>query len=130
MDIVTDTSVLLAVVLNEPEKRSIIESTEGLDLIGPSVIPWEVGNAFSAMFRRNKISLRDALKAYKAFLDIPIRYVGVDIEEALQVASGLGIYAYDAYFLVCGKTAKAPLVSLDRALVSKAEEYGLRILEV
>ncbi len=130
MDIVTDTSILLAVVLNEPEKRAIIESTAGLDLIGPPVIPWEVGNAFTAMFRRNKISLRDALKAYKAFQEIPIRYVGVDIEEALQVASDLGIYAYDAYFLVCGNIAKAPLVSLDRALASKAKEYGLRILEV
>ena len=96
MDIVTDTSILLAVVLNEPEKRAIIESTAGLDLIGPPVIPWEVGNAFSAMFRRNKISLRDALKAYRAFQEIPIRYVGVDIEEALEVARDLGIYAYDA----------------------------------
>ncbi len=45
-------------------------------------------------------------------------------------ARDLGIYAYDAYFLVCGNIAKAPLVSLDRALVSKAKEYGLRILEV
>jgi hypothetical protein len=49
MDIVIDTSALLAVIVAEPERNRIVESTSGHTLIGPGSIPWEIGNAFSAM---------------------------------------------------------------------------------
>jgi predicted nucleic acid-binding protein len=50
MDIVIDTSALIAVIVAEPERDKIIELTTGNTLIGPGSIPWEIGNAFSAMF--------------------------------------------------------------------------------
>jgi predicted nucleic acid-binding protein len=59
MDIVIDTSALIAVIVAEPERNKIIEITKGNTLIGPGSIPWEIGNAFSAMFKRNRISLND-----------------------------------------------------------------------
>jgi uncharacterized protein with PIN domain len=42
MDIVIDTSALVAVILAEPERETIIEATMGNTLIGPGSIPWEV----------------------------------------------------------------------------------------
>jgi predicted nucleic acid-binding protein len=46
MDIVIDTSALIAVNVGEPERSLIIQITEGNTLIGPGSIPWEIGNAF------------------------------------------------------------------------------------
>ncbi len=52
MDIVIDTSALIAVIVGKPEREDIIELTKKNSLIGPGSIPWEIGNAFSAMFKQ------------------------------------------------------------------------------
>lgn len=52
MDIVIDTSALVAVIVAEPERNKLIEITKGNTLIGPGSIPWEIGNAFTAMFKK------------------------------------------------------------------------------
>ncbi len=44
MDIVIDTSALIAVIVGEPERNRIVELTTGNTLIGPGSIPWEIGN--------------------------------------------------------------------------------------
>ena len=64
MDIVIDTSAIIAVMLNEPEKKKIIQITAGNTLVGPESIRWEIGNAFSAMFKQRRISLRLAQKRW------------------------------------------------------------------
>ncbi len=130
MDIVTDTSVLLAVVLNEPERQRIIGKTKGAQLFGPAVIPWEVGNAFTAMLKRKRMELAEAKAAYDAFEKIPLRYVHVDIGRALEIAKKVDCYAYDAYFLQCAMDIGAPVMSLDRAFVVQAQDLGLGVLEV
>ena len=60
MDIVIDTSALIAVIVGEPERDKIIEITSGNTLIGPGSIPWEIGNAFSSMFKQKRLSLEEA----------------------------------------------------------------------
>jgi hypothetical protein len=54
MDIVIDTSALLAVIIAEPERERIIKLTSGHTLIGPGSIPWEIGNAVSGWLRLRK----------------------------------------------------------------------------
>ncbi len=56
MEIVIDTSVFLAVALNEPEKAGLIKLTEGAELVAPQVMPYEAANALSAMVRRQRIT--------------------------------------------------------------------------
>jgi hypothetical protein len=56
MDIVVDTSALIAVIANEPEKPTLVELTSGADLIAPGSVHFEIGNAFSAMLRRRRIT--------------------------------------------------------------------------
>lgn len=58
--IVIDTSALIAVIVDEPERNKIIELTTGNKLIGPGSIPWEIGNAFSAMFKQKRMKLDEA----------------------------------------------------------------------
>jgi predicted nucleic acid-binding protein len=130
MDIVADTSILIAILLNEPCKADIVMATTECSLIGPSVIPWEIGNAFSAMFKRGRIDLSVACAAMSAFEGIPIRYVDVDFHRSLRLAHDLRIYAYDAYFLDCAERHHAPLLSLDTTLVGVARKIGIDVKEI
>ena len=129
MDIVIDASAIIAVIANEPERDALIELTAGADLIAPPSIPWEIGNAFSAMLKRRRISLEQAVRAMEIYRTIPIRLVEVELEEALRFADRLNVYAYDAYLLRCAERYRAPLLSLDRGLLAAAAGLGLAILE-
>ncbi|MCJ8503049.1 type II toxin-antitoxin system VapC family toxin [Desulfatitalea alkaliphila] len=130
MDIVIDTSALIAVLVDEPERIKIIEITTGNSLIGPGSIPWEVGNAFSAMFKQNRLTLNEAQKGMEIFQTIPIRYVEPDFANVLQLSKSINIYAYDAYFLDCAGRYRSPLLTLDRKMIAAAQSMKVEILEV
>lgn len=130
MDIVIDTSALLAVIVGEPERDRIVELTSGHALIGPGAIPWEVGNAFSAMLKQRRVTLAEAQEGMRIFHTIPLRFVKVDMVRALSLAHDAGLYAYDAYFLDCAVRHAAPLLTLDHGLTKAAKEIGLRLMEV
>ncbi|PZD72223.1 hypothetical protein C1752_03809 [Acaryochloris thomasi RCC1774] len=55
MNIVADTNIFLAVTLEEESKDRIIEVTEGCSLYAPEILPYEIGNALSAMVKRHQI---------------------------------------------------------------------------
>lgn len=128
--VVLDTSALIAVLLEESQKARLIDLTRGAQLIAPASVHWEVGNAFSAMFKKHAISLRSAVSAIRIYERIPIRWVGIDLRKALDVSHRLGIYAYDAYVLVCGMDHKAPLLTLDGEMRQKARALKVSVLEV
>jgi predicted nucleic acid-binding protein len=130
MDVVIDTSAIIAVIANEPEKSALIELTRGTDLIAPLSVHWEVGNAFSAMLRRNKTTLALALRTIETYEKIAIRFVDVEMAESLRLAHALGIYAYDAYLIRCAQKYRSPLLSLDAHLTQCARRTGIQMLEV
>jgi predicted nucleic acid-binding protein len=130
MEIVVDTSVIIAVIANEPERDALIELTRGVDLIAPLSVHWEIGNAFSAMLRRKRVTLATALKAIEMYRKIPIRLVEVELDESLSLADVLGIYAYDAYLIRCAQKYRSPLLSLDGYLVGCARQTDVQVLEV
>jgi predicted nucleic acid-binding protein len=55
MKIIADTNIFIAVALNEPEKGKIIRLTEGQDLIAPDILPFEIGNALTAMMKKTAL---------------------------------------------------------------------------
>jgi len=130
MDIVIDTSALIAVIVNEPERNKIIELTKGNTLIGPGSIPWEIGNAFSAIFKRNRLDLEEAKRGLEIFKNIPIRYIDPDFANAVSISKQSDMYAYDAYFLDCALRQKAPILTLDSRLKKTAQSLRISILEV
>ncbi len=130
MNVVVDTSVIIAVIANEPERDILIELTRGADLIAPQSIHWEVGNAFSAMLKRKRVTLAQAQKSIEIYKTIPIRFLDVGLEQTLKLASELDIYAYDAYIIECALKYKSPLISLDRTLVNVAKQMKVSVLEV
>ncbi len=130
MDIVIDTSALIAVIVGEPERKKIIELTNGNTLIGPGSIPWEIANAFSAMLKRNRLTIEEAQEGLSIFNSIFLRYTEPDFVKALKLSKQTNMYAYDAYFLDCAIRHKAPLLTLDKKLKASAQIVNVEIMEV
>lgn len=130
MDLVVDTSVIIAVIANEPEKAALIAQTAGAELLAPASVHWEIGNAFSAMLKRKRITVKQARGAIEAYRLIPLRLVEVDLMQALELASQYEVYAYDAYLMACALNHKCALLTLDRGLVHAARLAGVRVMEI
>ena len=129
MLLVVDTSVILAVVLNEPSKAALIQLTRGADLLAPASLHWEIGNALSAMFKRKRLTLEEALHALIEYRKIPIRFLDIALDDAVTLAAQLAIYAYDAYFIACARTHAVALLTIDHGLQVAARAAGLTVVE-
>lgn len=130
MQIIIDTSVVIAVLLNEPEKYRLLELTTNAEVIVPKSLHWEIGNAFSAMFKRKRLSLKEAQIAIDEYEKMQLRFVDIHIAEALKISDRYKIYAYDAYFIVCAGNYHAPLLTLDKILMETAKKCRIKVLEV
>lgn len=130
MEVIIDTSVLIAVITNEDEKEKLVTLTTDAELIAPLSVHWEIGNAFSSLLKRKRVTLDEALQAIEIYLQIPVRFVEVELSESLEVASELGLYAYDAYLLQCALKYRLPLLTLDSKLAQAAREKRIQVLEV
>ena len=134
MKIIADTNTFIAVALNEPEKGKIIGLTEGHDLIAPDVLPFEIGNALTAMMKKNTLKKEEVESAWDIVQQIPVEQYPVDlrhtnIKYALSIAIKYNLYAYDAYFLECAENLRSPLLTLDVGMQKVAREMGITILE-
>jgi len=130
MYVTIDTSALIAVIGNEKSKKGIIEITEGYSLCAPKSVHWEIGNAFSAMFKRQKLSVELAQQALAIYRNIPIKYIDVPLETTLDISESQHIYAYDTYLIQCAQQTSTPLLTLDKGLKAVAEKMGVPLLEV
>lgn len=129
-DLVADTSTIIAVIANEPEKPLLIAKTQGYDLIAPRSIDWEIGNAFSAMIKRGRITLAQATAAIEIYEQISLTLIDVDLKEALKIVDKHKVYAYDAYMIVCALNRNCPLLTLDGGLAYAAKAAGVEVWEV
>ena len=59
---------------------------------------------------------------------IPLRFVKVDLENALSIVHETRLYAYDAYFLDCALRHGAPLLTLDLTLRRAAVKLGVSVM--
>ena len=130
MEVVIDTSAIIAVIAGGSERATILERTVGAALTAPASVHWEVGNAFSAMFRRSRITLAQARQALRSYERMSFRFIDVDLIRSLELAQRLNLYAYDAYVLACALNSRSPLLTLDRKLAMAASSVGVRTMEV
>jgi predicted nucleic acid-binding protein len=110
----------------DPEKTRIVELTKDCEIISPEVLPFEIGNALSAMNKQKKLSENEILECFTIFNQIPVRFV----ETALQIAIRNNIYAYDAYYLEIAKRLKIPLLTLDNKMIEVAKKMKISTFEV
>jgi len=129
MKIIGDTNTFIAVALNQPEKSRIIRLTEGHDIIAPDVLSFEIGNALTAMMKKNVLTKDEVILAWETIQRIPVDLRETDIKSALKIAINHNIYAYDAYFLECAANLRSPLLTLDLGMQRVARKIGITILE-
>ncbi|HHB90961.1 MAG TPA: PIN domain-containing protein [Anaerolineae bacterium] len=130
MKIITDTNIHLAVILNEPERSTIIDLTSESELIAPEVLPFEIGNALTSLFRRGLLDKQRVLQAWEYSQLIPVDLRTVDFVHALEIATRFHIYAYDAYFLACALSLRLPLMTMDKKMLAVAKELAIPVVEV
>ena len=130
MAIVVDTSVVIAVAGNEASKPRLIELTKGEELVAPLTLPWEIGNAVSAMFKQRRIDLAKGMELLAQYYEIPIRLEGVSLEECVKLAATLNVYAYDAYVIQCARQEGLKILTLDGGLKEAAKRAAVEVLEV
>ncbi|MBN1675221.1 MAG: type II toxin-antitoxin system VapC family toxin [Kiritimatiellae bacterium] len=129
MKMAADTNTFLAVAMNEPEKDWLIEVTKGHDLVAPVVLPYEIGNALSALMRRKLLTESQLGSVWDSAMAIPVELASIDTRAAVLLAGRFQIYAYDAYFLQCAIETKSPLLTLDRPMKRVAGELDITIVE-
>jgi len=129
-NIVIDTSAILAVLLDEPEKDTVVETTMGAVLSAPASLRWEVGNAATAGVKRRRLTPERARQLVTDFEQVTIRELTIDILRAVDLGLELGIYAYDAYILEAARSSGFPLLTLDGPIRRNAAKLGLSLVEL
>jgi len=129
MNILIDTSALMPIFINEPEKEHIVNLTRNCELLAPSVLPYEIGNALTRLKRRQILNEKQVFEAYGVFMKVPLRLMEVDIENALAIACKYDIYAYDAYYLEMASRLNLPLLTLDAPMTKIAFDLSVKVLE-
>ena len=130
MEMVVDASAVLAVLLREPQRDSLIAATKAAALLSPASTPWEIGNALVAGWRKKRLTPEQMATAWTSFQAIPLRLVEVDVARAMRLAVEHGLYAYDAYVLEAALVRRVPLLTLDKGLAHAAETASVATVEV
>jgi predicted nucleic acid-binding protein len=130
MNLVIDTSIIIAVLTSEPEREKLVQQTQGVDLLAPASVHWEVGNALAAMLKRRRMTHDQLHPVINAYEQIPIRFIDIELQGALEISAAHDLYAYDAYIIECARENRCSLISLDRRLVQAARAAGVGVLEV
>ena len=128
MELVSDASTFLAVVLDEVHREWVIERTSGCAMVAPEVLPYEIANALIAVKRKGRLNEREALKAFVISQRIAVRLLPVRIHDAMKIAVKFNIYAYDAFYLQCCIETKLPLISLDSRMCEVAKNLAIKVV--
>jgi predicted nucleic acid-binding protein len=129
MEIISDASAFLAIVLNESDREWVIGKTRGASIVAPEILPYEIGNALTAILKRGRLNTQEILQAYDIARQISVMLIPVEIAEALKIAARFNLYAYDAYYLQCCIENRLPLISLDSRMCEVAGNLNIKVVE-
>jgi len=115
---VLDASVLLQTVVREKYSEKAIALLKMLkEIIAPSILLYEVGNALMILSRRGFISKEEAVRKFNRITSVPtLRITDVTFDKAINLATELNITLYDASYLSLAVEAKTALITADRNL--------------
>lgn len=128
--ITIDTSILLAILLGESTRESIIRRTHAANLIAPASLDAEMGNALSAQLKRGRLSVEQAKLAIQSYRNIPIREIPLRLDESLDLCGRFSMYAYDAYVLDTALSKSTPLMTLDQRMMDVAKTMNITVIDL
>ena len=124
MTLVVDASVATKWVLPEVDSdRAVTLRGSGEDLIAPSLILAEVGNALWKSAARGDTSKVDAIRALAAVTGHLTALISLDelAEQATALAIDLRHPIYDCFYLALALRENASLVTADRRMLAAAK---------
>ena len=130
MNMVIDTTAIIAALMRDSERDALTEAASGHELIAPDYIRWEICNVISVMIRQKGIDPSEGRKGMEILEQVPLRYVDVNMPRVLSIASRLKGVAADAFFLETALRYNAPLLTLDRTLARAAESLGIEVVQL
>ncbi|MDR2144719.1 MAG: type II toxin-antitoxin system VapC family toxin, partial [Treponema sp.] len=92
MEMISDASALMAVIIKEPERDLVIQLTRNAVIVSPDMVSYEIANGLTKMIKKKVIEKERMINAYKYFKKIPVKTIKVDIEKALEIAWEYKIY--------------------------------------
>jgi len=129
---VIDASALSAYLLREEgfeEIRKFI--VEGVVSVG--LVVKEVANAILLAYKRGRIKLEEAGRAFEALnslLNVNVKIEGQEalLREAFDIALKHEVTIYDALYIALARKRKVELISRDERQVKVAREVGVGVL--
>jgi predicted nucleic acid-binding protein len=123
--VVVDASVIAALLFGEPDGDVVAARLGGSRLAAPSLLRYELASICAKKIRRyprQREGLQDALQLLPR---LAIDEVQVPTEEMARLAGDVGISAYDAAYLWLAQYLGTPLITLDRRLLTAANDLGI-----
>ncbi|MGH3111644.1 MAG: type II toxin-antitoxin system VapC family toxin [Gaiellaceae bacterium] len=119
-ELVVDASVVVRGLTTEGSAAETLEriTTGDTRADAPDLLVAELSNALALAVRTGRLELASAQLLLSSVLDGPIvlHPVAALAPAAIELASGTGLSAYDAYYAVLADTLGVPLVTTDRRL--------------
>lgn len=122
LPMVVDSSMLCAVLFDEPERADAEQRLARRHLLAPCLLDHEVVNVALKKGRRGMpaAAIERALSDYGAQ---SIEFIVTDIQAQYELAGRYGLSAYDAAYLWLAAEHKAPLATFDRKLGEAAQRH-------
>jgi predicted nucleic acid-binding protein len=121
-DVVIDASIAVAEILPDEKIAKEIENyfhlfaKSKLNFVAPLLLKYEVTNAMKSAVLQKRTTIMDSKQMLNKFFSLPIVYLDVDFEIALELALKENISVYDSAYLYLSKMYKLKLLTLDEKL--------------
>lgn len=119
---VIDASALAAILYAEPEADAVAGLAGEAMLAAPALIEYELGNVCWKKIRRHPGQIKALRAAFRAMSDMQLQLHDVEPGGVLALAESAGITYDDASYLWLAAELAVPLISLDRQLLTLAQQ--------
>ena len=124
MTLVVDASVAAKWVLQEDgSDRAAALRGSGDDLIAPSLIVAEIGNAIWKRAIWREVSARDAVRAVQTAINLFTRLIAPSqlAARSTEIAIELRHPIYDCFYVALAERERCPMITADRRLIAAAK---------
>ncbi len=127
---IVDASVAAKWVLPEPNSdRADLLRQQANELVAPTLVVAEIGNAIWKRAMRNEISAEDGAAALRAAVNLFSTLVDMAelAEEALKLAASLRHPIYDCFYIALAQRERAELVTADERMATAARKAKIKV---
>ena len=113
---VVDASALAAFLFGEPEAGTIADRLDGVRLVAPGILDFELANVCLVKCRRHPDQRDALLDGFRLRGRLGVEEIAVDHAGVVDLALATGLTAYDASYLWLARRLGVELVTLDKQL--------------